>query len=211
MSSRNPLAGLNGANAQTAQYFYERSFEWRKHMKRRIPALLAVLLTVTVSFGGLASANAKDATQLNDLEIAHVAYTAGVIDIRYAHLAMALSQNEDVRKFAETMLRDHTAVNVQALALVKKLNITPQDNDVSRELVKNSNALVAELRTLDGAAFDKRYAGNELGYHRFVNGALEKIFIPNARNSDLKALLKAGLKVFKVHQKHAEMMAKAVN
>ena len=30
------------------------------------------------------------------------------------------------------MIRDHKAVNDQALALVKKLNVTPEDNDTSK-------------------------------------------------------------------------------
>lgn len=167
-------------------------------------------------FGAMATAMtgpaiAKDATQLNDLEIAHVAYTAGSIDIRYAHLALALSNDPEVRKFAQTMIQDHTAVNEQALALVKKLGITPKDNDVSKDLVKGSNALIAEMRTLDGNAFAKRYAENELAYHRFVNGAVAKVFIPNAKNAELKALLRTALKTFKIHEGHAQMMVKLVN
>ena len=30
------------------------------------------------------------------------------------------------------MVKDHTAVNDQALALVKKLNVTPEDNETSK-------------------------------------------------------------------------------
>lgn len=172
--------------------------------------LLSAVLLVTAILSPSSSVNAQDPAKLNDLEIAHVAYTAGSIDIRYAHLALALSQNAEVRKFAETMIRDHTAVNDQALALVKKLNITPQDNAVSRDLATKSEAFIAELRKLDGAAFDRRYAANELSYHQFVNGAVEKIFIPNAKNAELKALLESALKVFKVHEGHADMMVKAV-
>jgi putative membrane protein len=40
---------------------------------------------------------------MNDLEIAHTAYTAGGLDIRYAHLALAISENDAVRDFAQTM------------------------------------------------------------------------------------------------------------
>ena len=36
---------------------------------------------------------AEDPSKLNDLQIAHVAYTADNIDIRYAHLALALTSN----------------------------------------------------------------------------------------------------------------------
>lgn len=175
------------------------------NMKTKSLVLLAAAGLAVSQF-----AAAQDPAKLNDLEIAHVAYTAGSIDIRYAHLALALSQNAEVREFAELMIRDHSAVNDQALALVKKLNITPKDNGVSQDLVKKSEGLVAKMKKLNGAAFDKRYAANELSYHQFVNGAVEGVFIPNAKNAELKALLQSALQVFKVHEGHAEMMVKAL-
>jgi putative membrane protein len=39
-----------------------------------------------------------------------------------------------VREFAEEMVRDHTAVNDKALALVKQLHVTPQDDPTSQAL-----------------------------------------------------------------------------
>ena len=66
---------------------------------------LALALVAAVSASELA------AEEMNDLEIAHSAYTAGEIDVRYAHLALAVSENASVREFAQTMIRDHTAVN----------------------------------------------------------------------------------------------------
>jgi putative membrane protein len=76
----------------------------------------------------------------NDGQIAHIAYTAGQIDIKAAQLALQKSKNKEVRDFAENMVHDHTAVNDQALALVKKLNVTPEDNDTSKALVKQAQA-----------------------------------------------------------------------
>ena len=180
-------------------------------MKRLVAKILVVGLFTGAAMGFAGHAAAKDAGQLNDLEIAHVAYTAGSIDIRYAHLALALSNDPEVRKFAATMIRDHSAVNEQAVALVTKLGITPKDNDVSRDLVRKSEAFIAELRKLDGDAFDKRYAENELRYHQLVNGAVAKVFIPNAKNAQLKQLLRSALKTFKVHEGHAQMMVKLIN
>lgn len=169
------------------------------------PARLAVAALATAGLLALSpTAPAQTADQLNDLEIAHVAYTAGDIDIRYAHLALALSESPAVRDFAETMIRDHGAVNRRALALVEKLDITPQDNPVSRQLSEQAAGIRAELMALDGDAFDRRYAANELAYHQFVNGAVEGVFIPNAQNAELKALLGAALETFKAHEAHAE-------
>jgi len=148
--------------------------------------------------------------KFNDLEIAHIAYTAGNIDIRYAHLALALSEDPEVRKFAELMIRDHTAVNNKALALVNKLQITPQDNPMSRQLNQQAQQIREELSQLRGEAFAKRYAANELGYHQTVNNVVENTFIPTAQNPELKALLHGALQTFKVHQGHAAEMNQKV-
>ncbi len=160
---------------------------------------------------GVAGAKAESPAELNDLQIAHVAYTADNIDIRYAHLALAISSNPNIHAFAKTMIRDHNAVNTQALALLKKLGVQPQDNFLSKKLTVGAEALVNEMSQLRGTAFDKRYAENELAYHKAVNGLVETAFIPNIENAEVKSLFEAGLKIFKVHEHHAEMMVKQLN
>jgi putative membrane protein len=145
-----------------------------------------------------------------DPQIAHIAYTAGVIDIDAAKQALAMSKNAEVRTFAEQMVKDHTAVNEQALALCKKLGVTPEENDTSKGLAKGAAAKRAELAKLKGAAFDKAYIENEVAYHKTVNGALENTLIPSAANGELKSLLQTGLKLFQGHQQHAEMAVSKV-
>ena len=174
---------------------------------------LTTLFAITSLFTlvGCASAQTETPEQLNDLEIAHVAYTADNIDIRYAHLALAISDNAEVHQFAKTMIRDHEAVNAQALALLDKLKASPKNNFLSKQLVANSRKLVDEMSALRGAAFDRRYAQNELDYHRAVNGLVENAFIPNIENAEVRALFEAGLKIFKAHERHAEAMVKALN
>jgi len=142
-----------------------------------------------------------------DPQIAHIAYTAGEIDIKAAQQALAISKTEHVRAFANSMLRDHKAVNDKALALVKKLNVTPEDNATSQALLKGANAEHAALAKLSGAAFDKAYVDNEVAFHKTVNGALRDTLIPSAENAELKALLTTGLAIFEGHQQHAEHLA----
>ena len=151
--------------------------------------------------------SAGAAEKPTDPQIAHIAYTAGVIDINAAKLAQKKAKSKDVKAFAEDMLRDHDAVNKQALALVKKLNVTPEDNDTSKALSKQASDKLAELDKLSGAAFDKAYVANEVAYHTQVNGALETQLIPSANNPELKGLLQTGLKIFQGHQQHAEHVA----
>jgi putative membrane protein len=75
----------------------------------------------------LSTAALAQGAALTDPQIAHVAYTAGQLDIAGAKQAISRSTNKDVRAFAEDMVRDHTAVNDKALGLVKKLKVTPED------------------------------------------------------------------------------------
>lgn len=143
---------------------------------------------------------------LNDLEIAHVAYTADNIDIRYANIALKRSRNPEIHAFAQTMIRDHTAVNELALGLLEKLGASAQDNFLSQKLNADSEAVVTKLNSLSGPEFDRYYAANELAYHKAVNDLVENSFIPNIDNGEVKELFEAGLAIFKGHQEHAQMM-----
>ena len=165
----------------------------------RMTGALAALLLAS----GVAFAQGKP----TDPQIAHIAYTAGQIDIEAAEQALQKSKNKDVLAFAEDMVRDHKAVNDKAQALIKKLNVTPEDNDTSKALTKQAADKRAELAKLSGAAFDKAYIDNEVAYHKTVDSALENTLIPSASNAELKDLLKTGLKIFQGHEQHAEHVA----
>jgi putative membrane protein len=167
-------------------------------------------IVTLVSAAALALAAADAAAQdarPTDPQIAHIAYTAGVLDIEAAKLALQRSQTPSVRAFATDMVRDHEAVNEKALTLVKALRVTPEDNATSRGLVRQAAETRRSLSDLSGAAFDKAYVDNEIAYHRTVNGALSGVLIPSASNGELKALLETGLKIFEGHQQHAEALA----
>ena len=158
----------------------------------------------------LGSAALAQGAKPSDAQIAHIAYTAGVIDVAAARQAITKASNKDVKAFAEDMVRDHEAVNKQALDLVKKLKVTPEDNDTSKTLSKQAADKLAELAKLKGAEYDKAYVANEVAYHKAVNGALETQLIPSASNAELKSLLQTGLKIFQGHQQHAEHVAAAL-
>jgi putative membrane protein len=149
---------------------------------------------------------ARAADAPTDPQIAHIAYTAGTVDIGYAQIAMRRSKNRLVREFATEMVKDHKAVNDKALALVNKLGVTPEDNATSQTIAGQAAEKRAELMKLSGAAFDRAYAENEVAYHSLVNEAVETQLIPSASNGELKGLLRVGLKIFRGHQQHAEHM-----
>jgi putative membrane protein len=162
------------------------------------------LIAAASLLAGSASAAGSGPT---DPQIAHIAYTAGSIDVEAAKLALQKSKTKSVREFASEMVRDHEAVNEKALALVKKLHVTPEQNATSESLTKQAAATHAKLEKLHGKAFDQAYAANEVAYHKTVNGALKTVLIPSASNGELKSLLETGLTLFSEHQKHAEHLS----
>lgn len=163
-------------------------------MKSSLIAIAAFCLCATT-----ASAQA-----VNDAQIASIVVTANQVDIDAGKLAVATSTNPEVKKFGQLMVTDHTGVNKQAVALVTKLKVTPQDNDTSKSLKAGGEKNIAALKALKGAAFDKAYVDQEVAYHQAVLDAVDKTLIPNASNAELKALLVKVRPAFVTHLEHAK-------
>ena len=147
---------------------------------------------------------AAAAPAINDAQIAHIVVTADAIDSAAGALAKQKGASKAVKDFGQTMVTDHGAVNKQAVALATKLNVTPEDNDVSKQLKTGADANIAKLQGLSGAAFDKAYIDNEVAYHQAVADAMDKTLIPNAQNAELKALLEKTRPAFGMHLDRAK-------
>jgi len=145
-----------------------------------------------------------------DAQIASIVVTANQVDIDAGKLAQTKTSNADVKSFATLMVTDHTGVNKQAVDLVTKLKVTPEDNPTSQALKKGGEENVANLKKLSGAAFDKAYVDHEVAYHQQVLDAVDKTLIPNAKNAELKALLVKVRPAFVAHLEHAKHLQSAV-
>jgi len=140
-----------------------------------------------------------------------LAQGAGPTDPQIAHivagkLAESKGSNKDVKAFGKTMVTDHTGVNNQATALVKKLGVKPEDNPTSESLKKGGEENLKNLKGLNGAAFDKAYIEHEVAYHEQVLGAVDKVLIPNAKNAELKGLIEKVRPAFVAHLDHAKQL-----
>lgn len=162
-----------------------------------------------VAFAATAIANGQ--TTLSDPEVAAVAVAANKIDVTQAELAKKKSKNNEVQNFAETMIKDHNAVLAQATALVKKLNVTPKENAVSKKLNSDAEKTRNELAKKSGASFDKAYIDNEVAYHEAVINAVKNVLIPDTDNSELKDLLTNILPALDTHLQHARMLQQKIS
>ena len=168
--------------------------------KKITSALIASLFSIagTTAFA--------QASAPNDAQIAGIVVTANTVDIDAGKLAQKMSKNKEVKAFAQQMVTDHTGVNKQATALVKKLKVTPEDSDTSKSLKEGGDANIAKLKGLKGKEFDKAYIDNEVTYHQAVLDAVDKTLIPNAKNAELKDTLVKVRPAFVDHLEHAKMI-----
>ena len=169
-------------------------------MKASVIFVSALLLSA-------AAASAQTSSTVNDAQIASIVVTANQVDIDAGKLAASTSTNAEVKKFAQLMVTDHTGVNKQAVDLVTRLKVTPEDNDTSKSLKEGGEKNIATLKGLKGAAFDKAYIDHEVAYHQAVLDAVDKTLIPNAKHADLKALLVKVRPAFVTHLEHAKHLA----
>jgi putative membrane protein len=170
----------------------------------------ATLEALTAALIAAAPRSAAPRSKPTDPQIAHIAYTSGQIDIVAANLALKKTHTKAVRSFAEEMIRDHEAVNKQALSLLDKLKVEPEDNGTSIAMTELASKKREELSKLSGAAFDKAYAENEVAYLQAANAALGATLIPATQNGELKSLLQTELKLFQNHERHAEHLVTAL-
>ncbi|MGZ5714701.1 MAG: DUF4142 domain-containing protein [Caldimonas sp.] len=164
-------------------------------MKAFITVAAASLFLVA----GTASAQAP-----NDAQIASIVVTANQVDIDAGKLAEKKGSNAEIKAFGKQMVTDHSGVNKQAVALVTKLKVTPEDNATSKSLKAGGVENVKNLQKLSGAAFDRAYVDHEVTYHQQVIDAIDQTLIPNAQNAELKSLLTSVRPAFVAHLEHAK-------
>jgi putative membrane protein len=127
---------------------------------------------------------------------------ANLAEVATGKLALEKSQNAEVKKFAQTMVDDHSAAlqDVGHLARIKAMQL-PQEPDLKHK------AAMKAMQALDGERFDKLYISQAgVGDHRKTRELLQKTQA-NAKDADLKALAEKMLPVVERHLAHAEQMA----
>jgi len=169
-------------------------------------SLIAFTSALLLASGGAFAQGAPAAAGPTDPQIAHIVVTANQVDIDAGKLAEKMGHSKDVKAFGKQMVTDHSGVNKQAVALVTKLKVTPEDNPTSQAIKQGGDENLKNLKGLKGAAFDKAYIDHEVAYHQQVLDAVDKVLIPSAKNEELKALIVKVRPAFVAHLEHAKMV-----
>jgi putative membrane protein len=108
---------------------------------------------------------------------------ANMAEVAAGKMALEKSSNADVKKFAQTMIDDHSKALDSVTELAKAKEVTlPTEPDPAHK------AMAARLQKMSGAAFDKAYM-KEAGVadHGKVHAKLKKDEMA-AKDADVKAL-----------------------
>ena len=120
--------------------------------------------------------------------------------------ALKHTKNDEVKQFAEQMVNDHQAGIKEAVALAKRLKVTPEPSAVSKSLQDGARKASARLKKEKGDKFDKDYIDTEAAYHQAVIDAVKNTLVPGAQNADLKTLLENAVPTLEGHLQHAKMV-----
>jgi len=176
-------------------------------MHNRKSSALIVVATMVLAIAPLTAQAQGTPT---DPQIVEIVRVANQIDIDQAKLALQKSKNQQVKDFANQMISDHTSLNKSVADLAKKLQVTPQPSDTSKQLKQQAADEMKKLKPLQGKAFDQEYVSHEVAYHQAVIDAVSKTLIPNAKNAELKSALESAAPLFQGHLQHAQQLEQSL-
>lgn len=144
-----------------------------------------------------ANANAADANRssaaMTDKDFMNEAAVGGMAEVELGRVASTKAQNADVKKFAQTMVADHTKANGELKTLA-----TGKGATLPTELDAAHKAMMTELQGLSGADFDRAYVAGQLADHEKT----VKLFQAQAQSgtdADIKAFAVKNLPTLQMH------------
>lgn len=159
----------------------------------------------SASTSGSASATAGSQVSKGDQELMEDIAHANIAEIQTGKLALEKSNNEQVRRYAQKMIDDHTTAmqELQKLAASKGVTL-PTDTDPQHKVVATA------LKVLSGDTFDRQYM-SQVGVadHKRTHELLEKTQ-RTATDPALKAYAQKTISVVHQHLQAAQQITSGI-
>jgi putative membrane protein len=145
---------------------------------RRLPLLAAVILLplagcatsekAVTAVQSAVQAQTTPTLSTSDTTFLNTAGRAGAEEVMFGKLAQTKATTAADRRFAGTMVMQHTALNQQLVQLAQSKGITPpSDPDTAHQMAYD------QLQKLHGRAFDKAYLDGQVQDHQAVVAAFQ--------------------------------------
>jgi putative membrane protein len=121
----------------------------------------------------------------------------GMTEVELGKLAQQKSQNEQIRTFADRMVKDHSKANTELMGIASRKQL-----DAPKSLDSEHQSMVSELSSKSGSAFDTAYAEHMAKAH----AKAVALFTDATKSSDadLASFAKKTLPTLEQHKKMAD-------
>ncbi len=167
--------------------------------------IAAVAIFAFAGLVGPSEARSRARATLNADEFAKELASSGLFEIQSSTLALQRTKNEDIKKFAQKMIDDHTAAAEKLKETLKQANL-PEPTETVEEHQEVLNQLIAS----NEPAFDRRYIRDQRQAHQEAIALLEG-YEKRGDNNALKQLAASLLPTIKEHLQLAENLGTNVS
>lgn len=131
-------------------------------------------------------------------------------EVKLAKLAVERAESEDVKQFAEQMIKDHSALAEKLERIAGNQQPKDRRSQIERQINDRCLAMFEEeLESKSGKEFDACYVGSQVGGHMHMIAALE--VLSNESSGQLQQTVKDALPTVEKHYKHAKELMKEVD
>jgi len=166
--------------------------------------LSAALLTLgsLLWLAGPTLAQSKEKGQsLSDEQFVEVVSADNLAEVDLAKLALKQSTNQDIHRFAQRMLRDHTKAGKE-LTHVANAKSLP----IATAMDKKHRQMAEKLTTLQGAQFDHAYMKHMVDGHKKMISLFERE-AKNGHNPEVKEFASKTLPTLREHLQLAQKVS----
>jgi putative membrane protein len=148
------------------------------------------------------------AAQMDDDTANFMKQTArdGKHEVAMGKMAADKATNPDVKKFAQTLVDDHTKANQELMDLAQRFNMDLSGTDFKEEHAKHAD----QFDKATGAAFDRAFMNWALEDHNKAVDSFQN-YIKNGKNADVVAFAGRWLPGLKQHQQMARDLSDRIS
>jgi len=159
---------------------------------------LAVALCAAVLIAPQGMAASKDTLNAADVKFIKVEAAAGMAVVKLAELGVKKAASPEVKAFAETLVTDHTAANMELKQLAKDKGV-----ELSAVIDPKAAETFQDLEKANGSDFDKAFLAVAISNHKDCISNFETSS-KEAKDSDLKMWVDKMTPALKTHLAKAE-------
>jgi putative membrane protein len=173
-------------------------------LKQALVGTVVLALAAAPSYAAGRSKKTAKTKAVDDKTFVTKAAQGGMAEVQLGQLAADKGTSDDVKKFGQRMVTDHSKANDELKTIAQSKNIT-----LPTAVDAKDKALHDRLASLSGAAFDRAYMRNMVADHK-KDIAEFRVESKSGKDPEVKAWAEKTLPTLEDHLKQAQDANRAV-